>query len=457
MYFEQFYLGCLAHASYMLGSNGVGVAVDPQRDVDIYLKAAAEQNLRIEHIFETHLHADFVSGHRELAERTGAKIYIGEKAGAKFPHVAVKDGTTVRFGESLIRVLETPGHTPESICLVVHQESAEPHPWAVLTGDTLFIGDVGRPDLSDTHTPQQLAALMYESLHRKLLSLPDDVLVYPAHGAGSLCGRSMSNARSSTIGQERLANHALQIASQEEFVRDLIANLPPRPAYFAQDAAINREGAPALTELPPIVALSTAEVKLAQANGATVLDVRPAVQFAAAHIPGAINIGFGGQLASWAGIVLGLSANLVIVAESTDQAEETRTRVARVGIEHTVGYLRDGMTAWLRAGERVQSIPQIAAKELRARFSEFKVLDVRRESEWQRGHIEGAAWHALDNFPRALPTVEKEAAIAVHCKGGYRSMIAASLLQRAGFTNVTDVIGGYDAWVAETQSAAASQ
>ena len=244
----------------------------------------------------------------------------------KFPHVAVKDGTTVPFGESLIRVLETPGHTPESICLVVHQKNAEPHPWAVLTGDTLFIGDVGRPDLSDTHTPQQLAALMYDSLHRKLLSLPDDVLVYPAHGAGSLCGRSMSNARFSTIGAERLANHALQIASQEEFVADLTANLPPRPAYFAQDAAINREGAPAMTELPPIVALSTAEVKLAQANGAMVLDVRPAAQFAVAHLPGAINIGFGGQLASWAGIVLGLSANVVIVAESAEQAEETRTR-----------------------------------------------------------------------------------------------------------------------------------
>jgi glyoxylase-like metal-dependent hydrolase (beta-lactamase superfamily II)/rhodanese-related sulfurtransferase len=454
MYFEQFYLGCLAHASYLLGSNGVGVIVDPQRDVDIYVKAAAEQNLRIEHIFETHLHADFVSGHRELAERTGAKIYIGEKAGAKFPHVAVKDGTTVPFGESLIRVLETPGHTPESVCLVVHQKNAEPHPWAVLTGDTLFIGDVGRPDLSDTHTPQQLAVLMYDSLHRKLLSLPDDVLVYPAHGAGSLCGRSMSNARFSTIGAERLANHALQIASQEEFVVDLTANLPPRPAYFAQDAAINREGAPAMTELPPIVALSTAEVKLAQANGAMVLDVRPAAQFAVAHVPGAINIGFGGQLASWAGIVLGLSANVVIVAESAEQAEETRTRLARVGIEHTVGYLRDGMTAWQRAGEQVQSIPQIAAKDLRGRLAEFKVLDVRRESEWQGGHIEGATWHALDNFPRELPSVDKDAPLAVHCKGGYRSMIAASLLQRAGFTKVTDVTGGYDAWV-ESQAAVA--
>ncbi|MGH9523651.1 MAG: MBL fold metallo-hydrolase, partial [Terriglobales bacterium] len=216
MYFEQFYLGCLAHASYMLGSEGVGVVVDPQRDVEIYLKAAAEQKLRIEHIFETHLHADFVSGHRELAARTGAQIHIGEKAHAAFPHDPVKDGSEIAFGRALIRVLETPGHTPESVCLVVHQESDDPHPWAVLTGDTLFIGDVGRPDLSDTHSPQQLAELMYDSLREKLLALPDDVMVYPAHGAGSLCGRSMSKARFSTIGQERLSNHALQIQSREQ-------------------------------------------------------------------------------------------------------------------------------------------------------------------------------------------------------------------------------------------------
>src|ERR1051326_6872610 len=246
MYFEQFYLGCLSHASYMLGSNGVGVVVDPQRDVDIYVKAAAEQGLRIEHIFETHLHADFVSGHRELAERTGAKIYIGEQARAKFSHVAVREGSHIQFGESLIRVLETPGHTPESICLVVYDDATDTNPSSILTGDTLFIGDVGRPDLSDTHTPQQLAELMYASLHEKVMKLPDEVKVYPAHGAGSLCGRSMSNARFSTIGQERLTNHALQIASREAFIEDLTANLPPRPAYFAQDAAINREGAPAL-------------------------------------------------------------------------------------------------------------------------------------------------------------------------------------------------------------------
>ncbi len=456
MYFEQFYLGCLAHASYLLGSSGVGVVVDPQRDVDIYVKAAAEQGLSVEHIFETHLHADFVSGHRELAERTGAKIYIGEKARAKFPHVPVTDGMTVEFGDSMIRVLETPGHTPESICLVVYDKRTDAQPSSVLTGDTLFIGDVGRPDLSDTHTPQQLAALMYDSLHQKVMALPDDVKVYPAHGAGSLCGRSMSNARFSTIGQERLTNHALHIESKNDFVRDMTANLPPRPAYFAQDAAINREGAPALSEMRAPVALSCSEVILAQVGGAIVLDVRPAAHFAKGHIPEAINIGFGGQLASWAGILLGLSAVVVIVAESAEQAAETQTRLARIGIEVTIGYLRGGMEAWVRAGERVETVPQITAQDLRSRIGDFKVIDVRRESEWQGGHIEGAMWHALDNFPRELPKIAKDTPIAVHCKGGYRSITAASLLQRAGFTNVTDVIGGYDAWV-ESQAAGASR
>lgn len=455
MYFEQFYLGCLAHASYMLGSEGIGVVVDPQRDVEIYLKAAAEQNLRIEHIFETHLHADFVSGHRELAARTGATIHIGEKARATFPHDPVRDGSLIAFGRALIRVLETPGHTPESVCLVIHQERKDPHPWAVLTGDTLFIGDVGRPDLSETHSPQQLAALLYDSLHQKLLTLPDDVLVYPAHGAGSLCGRSMSNARFSTIGQERLANAALQIRSKEEFVRQATENLPPRPEYFAQDAAINRSGAGDLSELPPLALMTPAELKRAQVEGATVLDLRPARMFADGHIPGAINIGFSGQLAVWAGIVLGLTAKIAIVAESDEQALETRVRLARVGIENALGYLRGGMAAWDDAGEAVQFTRQISAKKLADTLAEYQVLDVRRKDEWNGGHIEGALSFPLDQFLHGLPPLAKDANVAVHCKGGYRSMAAASLLQRAGYANVTDVAGGYDAWIVDRQTAAA--
>ena len=260
MYFEQFYLGCLAHASYLLGSKGEAAVVDPQRDVDIYLKAAEEQGLQIRHVFETHLHADFVSGHKELAARTGAKIYIGAEAGAAFPHVDVRDGFELAFGALRIRVLQTPGHTPESICLLVTDTEKADTPWAVLTGDTLFLGDVGRPDLSKSHTPEQLAGLMYDSLHNKLLKLPDQVLVYPAHGAGSLCGRNMRAERSSTIGTERLTNYALQIPNREEFIRQLTQNLPVRPDYFLQDAEINREGAPALAELPQLPAVSAREL-----------------------------------------------------------------------------------------------------------------------------------------------------------------------------------------------------
>ncbi len=267
MYFEQFYLGCLAHASYVLGSDGEAVVVDPQRDVEIYLEAAQKQDLRIRHIFETHLHADFVSGHRELAARTGATIYIGKAAGATFPHVDVTDGFELRVGRLRIRARETPGHTPESICLVVTDEEKSQQPWAVLTGDTLFIGDVGRPDLSKTHTPQQLAGLMYDSLHDKLLKLPDSVLVYPAHGAGSLCGRNMRAERSSTIGTERLTNYALQIRGRDEFIRQMTTNLPARPDYFLEDAAINRAGATPLTELPALKTISPADLKTMLEDG----------------------------------------------------------------------------------------------------------------------------------------------------------------------------------------------
>src|SRR6185312_14400723 len=286
MYFEQFYLGCLAHASYMLGSGGEAAVVDPQRDVEIYLRAADQQGLKIRHIFETHLHADFVSGHLELAKRTGATIYIGAQAGATFPHVTLRDGSEVRFGKLHITALETPGHTPEGICLVVTDEEQSQDPWAVLTGDTLFIGDVGRPDLSKTHTPQQLAGNLYDSLHGKLMTLSDRVLVYPAHGAGSLCGRNMRAERSSTIGTERLTNYALKIQTREEFVTQLTSNLPVRPEYFLQDAEINRGGAPALSDLPELKAISPAELKLILEEGGIALDIRTGEQFAAGHVPG---------------------------------------------------------------------------------------------------------------------------------------------------------------------------
>jgi glyoxylase-like metal-dependent hydrolase (beta-lactamase superfamily II)/rhodanese-related sulfurtransferase len=458
MYFEHFFLTCLAHASYMLGSDGEAAVVDPQRDVDIYLKAAEEQNLKIRHVFETHLHADFVSGHKELAARTGAQIYFGAQAGAQFPHVALTDGQEVRMGKVRVRALETPGHTPESMCFVVIDEEKSPEPWAVLTGDTLFIGDVGRPDLSRTHTPAQLAALLYRSLHQKLMRLPDATLVYPAHGAGSLCGRSMRAERSSTIGTERLTNYALQIPSEEAFVRQLTSNLPARPDYFLEDAEINRSGAGALTELQPLKPLSPAELQALLDEGANVLDVRPGDEFAAGHVPGSVSIALSGQFASWAGGMLGIHSKPVLVAATDAQIEEARMRMARVGIEEVRGYLAGGFAAWKQAGRPVLATPQMSVAELeeKLRRGNLAVLDVRRDGEWQAGHIAQAEHRALDTFPHGLPEIGS-GPVAVHCKSGYRSLIACSLLERAGYRNVTNVSGGFDAWEAAKLPVAVDQ
>ena len=448
MYFEQFYLGCLAHASYMLASEGEAVVVDPQRDVEMYLKAASDHGVTIRHIFETHLHADFVSGHKELAARTGAKIYMGSQAGATFPHVPLSDGFTLRFGNASIRILETPGHTPESICLVVTDPEKSSGPWAVLTGDTLFIGDVGRPDLSPNHTPVQLAGMLYESLHDKLMKLPDNVLVYPAHGAGSLCGKNMRAERSSTIGTERLTNYALQIKSKEEFVAQLTSNLPARPEYFSKDAEINRTGATALSDLAPLRAISPAELKTLLQEGEIALDVRTNEEFAAGHVPGSLNIALSGQFASWAGTILGLTAHPVLIAASDEQLDEARLRLARVGIEVIDGYLKGGIEAWRQAGLDLIQTPQITVADLNARKSsgELQVLDVRRAPEWEASHIEGATCWPLDNFKVSPPEMDRDLPVAVHCKGGYRSMIAASLLERAGYKRVINVVGGFDAW-----------
>jgi hydroxyacylglutathione hydrolase len=448
MYFEQFYLGCLAHASYMMASEGEAIVVDPQRDVEIYLKAAETNQVSIRHIFETHLHADFVSGHRELAARTGAQIYIGAQAGATFPHVDVHDGFRLQVGKISIAALETPGHTAESICLVIADEEKSPVPWAVLTGDTLFLGDVGRPDLSKQYTPVQLAEMLYDSLHGKILKLADKVLVYPAHGAGSLCGRNMRAERVSTIGTERLTNYALQIKSREEFVRQLTSNLPARPEYFLQDAEINRTGASALSDLAVLSPIEPAELNTLLAEGAIALDVRSGEQFAAGHVPGSVNIALSGQFASWAGALLGLAARPVLIGEAEQDLSEARMRLARVGLEDARGYLQGGVEAWSGAGLPLATVEEVTVDGLseQLRNENLQVLDVRREPEWEAGHVGGAVWWPLDNFKVAPPEIDRDVPIAVHCKSGYRSMIACSLLQRAGFQNVINVVGGFDAW-----------
>lgn len=461
MYFEQFYLSCLAHASYMIGSEGVAVVVDPQRDVEIYIEEAARQGLRIAHIIETHLHADFVSGHRELAARTGATIHVGAKAGASYPHKPAKEGDEIHFGKAVLRFLETPGHTLESMCVLVTDLERTAEPWAVLTGDTLFIGDVGRPDLSPEHTPQQLASLMYDSLHKKLLSLPDAVEVYPAHGAGSLCGRNISPERRSTIGKERQFNYALRPMSREDFAHMLTSDLPTRPEYFRLDAEINRQGAEALEKLPELKALGPKEVLTEQKAGAVVLDTRPTTEYSAAHVPGALHIALSGQYASWAAILLGLDSKIILVAEDPERLQESQMRLARVGIEKVTGYLAGGMPAWEKAGLKAGQVPEISALDLARAISEqngnLQVIDVRKNAEWEAGHIEQAKLKSLDQLRNLLGDLDRERPVAVHCKSGYRSSIATSLLEAAGFQNLLNVTGGFDAWQAQKLPVAKAQ
>jgi hydroxyacylglutathione hydrolase len=448
MYLQQFYLGCLSHASYLIGSGGVAAVVDPQRDVGIYIQDATRHGFEIQHVIETHLHADFISGHQELAAFTGAKIYLGAQAGAQFPHVAVHDGDELRFGDCLLRFLETPGHTPESISIVVADLAQSPEPYAVLTGDTLFIGDVGRPDLAPGLTPQQLAGLLYDSLHDKLLTLPDSVLIYPAHGAGSLCGRQMSSERSSTIGRQRSENFALQAKSKDEFVRLLTAELAERPGYFALDAEINRSGPTPLADLSIPDELSARSVFDLQRSGALVLDTRPSGQFGGGYVPGAIHIGLTGQFASWAGRILGLDSSIVLVAEDRDAMLEARTRLARVGIEKVAGYLEDGMSAWFREGLAVEQVPQVTVQDVHREIEHLQVVDVRQPGEWGQGHIGGAFSKPLAQLRSLLGDLDRGRPVAVHCKSGYRSSIGASLLKREGFGEVMNMIGGFDAWQA---------
>jgi glyoxylase-like metal-dependent hydrolase (beta-lactamase superfamily II)/rhodanese-related sulfurtransferase len=450
MYFQQFYLSCLSHASYMLGSEGIAAVVDPQRDIDIYLEEARKRGLHIEHVIETHLHADFVSGHRELAAFTGARIHVGEKAGAKFRHNAVRDGDQLSFGQCRLRFLETPGHTIESISVLVTDGERSREPFAVLTGDTLFIGDVGRPDLSAGHTPRELAAMLYDSLHHKLLKLPDSVEVYPAHGAGSLCGRQMSTERRSTIGEQRVRNYALQPGSKAEFVALVTAELPERPDYFAADVEINRSGAPGLYELLPVPGMKPLMAAARQTMGTVILDTRPAVQFGAAHVPGSIHIDLAGQFASWAATLLGLDQEIVLVAEDLERLKEARVRLARVGIEKVIGYVSDGIEGWIKAGLAVKETPQIPVQDLARLASEepekIQIVDVRRPAEWEEAHIPSARLKPLHKLSSMLEDLDPARLTLVHCKSGYRSSIATSLLERAGFKQIINVTGGFDAW-----------
>jgi glyoxylase-like metal-dependent hydrolase (beta-lactamase superfamily II)/rhodanese-related sulfurtransferase len=454
MYFKQFYLGCLAHASYLIGSEGEAAVVDPQRDVDEYIAEAEANGLKIKYVIETHLHADFVSGHQELAARTGAEIVFGKKAEAAFPHRAVSDGEEIKLGNVVLRISETPGHTPEGICVLITDTEVSNQPQKILTGDTLFIGDVGRPDLAGGkgYTPQMMAEMMYDSLHGKILKLPDDVEVYPAHGAGSMCGRNMSKETSSTIGEQRKFNYALKPMTKEQFVSMMTVDLPEAPAYFPRDAEINRAGARGLSELTPPKALSPQEVSELREAGHVLLDVRSAAEFGDGHVPGSVNIGLGGQFAMWAGSLIPLQASIVVVADTHAQVDESVVRLARVGIENVKGYLDGGVTNWRNAGFPLDAIPQVSVDQLKQKLAtgeELQVVDVRRPAEYGNGHVPralNAPLATLDRTATELPFA-KDKPTAVICAGGYRSSAAASLLQQLGFTNLLNVSGGTGAWI----------
>ena len=457
MLLKQYYLGCLAHASYLLGDeeSGVAVVVDPQRDVEQYVEDAERLGLRIQHVFLTHFHADFVAGHLELRDRCGAKIHLGARAEAEYAFVPMADGDAVEVDGLRLEVMETPGHTIESISIVVYdRKKSEVEPHAVLTGDTLFIGDVGRPDLRASlgWTAQELGEHLYDSLHGKLMTLPDSVLVYPAHGAGSLCGKKLSSDTVSTMGEQRRLNYALKSMTKEEFVRLVVADQPDAPPYFTYDAILNtRERATLEKNLEAALRpLDLPEVLRLRDEGVQVLDVREAAEFAKGHLKGSINIGLGGQYATWAGTVLDREKPIVIVAEPGRETEAA-TRLGRIGFDAVKGYLKGGMAALANSAEmvvRTERISVLIAAEEIAGEDAPVVLDVRTAKEWSEKHVEGSVNVPLNHLQERMAEVPRGRRIAIMCAGGYRSSIAASLLHQEGITNLEEMAGGLAAWEA---------
>ncbi|HEY8462107.1 MAG TPA: rhodanese-like domain-containing protein [Blastocatellia bacterium] len=452
MYFKRFYLGCLAHASYLIGSEGEAAVVDPQRDIEQYINEAEAEGLKIKYVIETHLHADFVSGHRELAERSGARIVLGSKAAAAFDYLPAEDGDEFRIGAVILRILETPGHTPESISILVIDASASDQPQKVLTGDALFIGDVGRPDLAGSKgfMAERMAGMLYDSLHDKLLNLGDDVEVWPAHGNGSLCGRNISDESWSTIGLQRRFNYALRPMPKEDFIKMVTADLPAAPAYFSKDAEINRAGARSIAELPCPAAFTPTQVSELAGAGATILDVRGNAEFGAGHVPGALNIALNGPFDSWAGQLVKFDAPIVIVADDESKVNGAVVGLARVGIESVKGYLAGGMDAWRRAGFGVRAIAQISVADLSDLLNsqkDLQVIDVRQPGEYGAGHVPSAVNAPLARVVESASEFDPARQTAVICAGGFRSSAATSILERLGFKKLLNVLGGTVAWI----------
>ena len=455
MIFERFYLPCLAHASYLVGDEETGTAavIDPQRDTDQYVAFAAEHALKIRHVFLTHFHADFVAGHLELAKHSGAAIYLGASAKASYPFTPLRDGAVVEFGRVRLEALETPGHTPESISLVVYDLSArDAKPYAVLTGDTLFVGDVGRPDLRAAlgWSATELAGMLYDSLHTKLLALPDESLVYPAHGAGSLCGKAIGAEAFSTLGEQRRSNYALQPMSRDTFIGVVTGDQPYAPAYFTYDAVLNSQARPTLDQslargMKPLTLDDLLELR---ATGAQLLDTRDTVEFAAAHFAGSINIGLSGHYATWAGSVLDRKNPIAIIADPGRETEAA-IRLGRIGFDHVAGFLADGMRSLESRRDLTVSTTRLSAPfaaELLASKQPPLAVDVRMEREYEERHIAGSLSIPLNQLVERLDSLPRDRPLLVYCAAGYRSSIGTSLLQHHGFDDVSEISGGIEGW-----------
>ena len=451
MKIEQIYTGCLAQGAYFIFSNGEAAVIDPLREVQPYIQKAEKVGAKIKYVFETHFHADFVSGHLDLSEKTGSEIVYGPGAKTGFKAHIAKDLEEFQIGEIIIQALHTPGHTLESTSYLLLDKNRKPT--ALFSGDTLFIGDVGRPDLAQKGdlTMEDLAGILYDSLRSKIMTLPDDVIVYPAHGAGSACGKNMSKETSDTLGNQKKFNYALRAdMTKEEFIKEVTAGLPEPPQYFPENVKMNQEGSESIDAVMKRgdQALS-AEAFEAKANnyGALILDTRNASDFAKGFIPNSINIGIDGGFAPWVGALIpDLKQNLMIIAEP-GQEEEVVKRLARVGYDFAIGYLNGGFDVWEKAGKEIDAVTSISAAEFAEHYKsgKLKVIDVRKPDEFETGHIKGAENLPLDNINDLMEEFQKNETLYIHCAGGYRSMIASSILKSRGFEDVVNIEGGFGA------------
>jgi len=449
MFVEQFFVKGLAHSSYLLGATGTCAIVDPRRDVQVYLDAAKDMGMTITHILETHLHADFISGHLELAEKTGAKICAPKSAKCRFKHLPMAQGSTLKIEQLTLKVLETPGHTPEHISYVVTDRVRGPRPVVVFCGDTLFVGDVGRPDLFPGRA-RELAGKLYDSLHKKLLKLPDFCEVLPAHGAGSLCGRAMGAKRTSTIGYEKQYNAALQIKDRREFIQSLTTNMPAAPDHFTRCSAVNGAGPTPVRKLMEVVPMSPADFALRKhRKGVVVLDVRSYDAFGGQHVPGAWHIDLGGNFATFAGWVLPPKYAILLVTATPEHAAEAATWLRRVGLDHIVGYLDGGMFAWAKAGLPTAHVNQLSAHELNELTHDkgrLQIVDVRAPTEFETAHIEGAINIPAPGLRSRYRELAADLPLVTICSTGHRSSLAASILKMNGFKDISNAAGGMTAY-----------